>query len=67
MPSFGGITRRIKVIIDSEELEILVRRIDQAMKVKKYCDYCRKHLFHAEHQDDSKNSFYLCESCNTPN
>ena len=67
MPNYGPIIKRIKLIIDSEEVEILVRRINQARKINKFCNFCRDHFYHEEHHDDDQNSYYLCESCDTPN
>lgn len=67
VPNYGPIIKRIKIWIDSEEVEILVRRFNQARKIRKFCNFCRDHFYHEEHQDDDQNSYYLCESCDTPN
>lgn len=67
MPSFGGIVKRIRIIIESEEVEILVRRANQGRKIKRFCDFCRDHFYHEEHHDDDQNSYFLCESCDNPN
>jgi predicted SprT family Zn-dependent metalloprotease len=67
MPNFGDLFKRIKIIIESEEVEILVRRANTARKVLKFCRWCKDHLDHAQHHDDDQNSYYLCTSCDTPN
>jgi hypothetical protein len=56
------------VILDSEELEIIVRAIDNARKVHKFCSYCQQFFDHAKHEHEaSRTNFYLCERCDRPN